>query len=324
MPLFSEKYQVAEVGVWWVFFECIGNVVMDVLCGLHLLVPLLKATAVGEECDPSSFEALQAFGGESAAAGCGQPHRLWLTCRHHDGCFLAFNDCHGSLWMLLEQVLPEEALMQCPVGWQQSLSDEWHMGPSLVAFAVPVGPVLHDVAGVCVALLVYLPEDDVPLACGPDEVVVQELLHPFGRDAYAWCCLPAEPLPEHASPREALLHIGEGERAKGFCRNGGAGCRGCRGAGVHGCGGVGVVAVELCRSVVVSAGVLVVALAHLFGHILVVVVGVDIPDEAFAASAGRTGGFLLSASRDARGFQPVSEIVVHVCLVFVYYQSNYR
>ena len=61
MRLFSEKYQVAEVGVWWVFFECIGNVVTDVLCGLHLLVPLLKATAVGEECNPSSFEALQAF-----------------------------------------------------------------------------------------------------------------------------------------------------------------------------------------------------------------------------------------------------------------------
>ena len=73
-----------------------------------------------------------------------------------------------------------------------------------------------------------------------------------------------------------------------------------------------MVVIVLGGTVVVTAGVLVVALAYLVGDVPARVVSIDVAHEALTAVALRTGGLLLAASRHTRRLQLVTIVLLHV------------
>lgn len=231
------------------------------------------------------MEACRALRCEAAAATGGQPQLVRAEGCHEERRLLALHQTDVRLGTARQQVLAEEALVELPVGRQQSDADEPRVRPPLEALAVAVGAVLHDVAAVHPALLVHLPEDDGAAARGTDEVVVVDALQAVAADAQAAGDDVGEPLPENTPWRMAahdVAHIQRLERRQGCGR-----CMLRRNRNTL--FGPLVVAVVVRGFVVVAARVLVVALAHRVGHILVAVPGVHIAHEAFLLATVRTG-----------------------------------
>lgn len=265
---------------------------------LHLFLPLAVASAVGEECDAPSGQAFHLFRRQTAAAGCGKPQVLGQIGSHEDGRLLALYDAHMCFWVLGKQMFAEEALVQLPVLWKQLLFNQRYVGPALETVPVPVAAVLHDVPAVYQPLTVYLPEDDVSAPCGSDVVV---LIYPpkcLLTYADSRCCNNSEPIPEGAVRRMAAPYVLPGEWPEG---------RKLYGPDValnpDACfPGPLVVAEILRRLVVVAAGVLVVALAHLVGHIGEVLLRIHVAHEALHPATLGALEFLLSVSRQLAGF----------------------
>ena len=78
-----------------------------------------------------------------------------------------------------------------------------------------------------------------------------------------------------------------------------------------------VVMIVLAGLIVVAAGVLVVALTHIVGHILVSVVGIYIAHKAFFLAAVRAGELLLTFTGQLSVFQLITIISVHHLFLFV-------
>ena len=98
---------------------------------------------------------------------------------HDEGSLLALYQADMGIGMLGEQVLTEETLVELPVGWQQSGAYEWHVSPSLIAVTMAVEAVLHDVAAMYLSEVIYLPKDDIPLAGGSNQIVIEDALKLF-------------------------------------------------------------------------------------------------------------------------------------------------
>ena len=276
--------EVAEVGVGRIGLQAVGDVVVDAGGELHLTAPLLVASAVGKEGDATATEAVQLVGAESAAAGSGQPQVLRLQGGHDEGGFLALDEAHTGVRSACEQVLAEEALVELPVGRQQSCADEGYVRPPLESVAVAVGAVVHDVTAVDPVLTVYLPEDDVASAGGAQLVVVVDLPELLGGEVQTVGHAGAEPLPEDAVRRVAATDVLGRHGLEGRQRVGLA-------VAVRvfpGFGGPLVVAVVFRGFVVVAAGVLVVALAHRVGDVLECVACVYVAHQALLLVAVRT------------------------------------
>ena len=205
-------------------------------------------------------------------------------------------------------MLPEEALIELPVEWQESLLDEQPVRPALIAAAVTVRAVLHDVAAVHLPQAVYLPEDDVPPSCGADAVILIDALHLFWRDAEPLGKIRGEPLPERAAGRMASDDkVCRKRRERRELRQ----PRGCMLRWNRNTLCLGVVAEVFRGFAVVAAGVLVVALAHLIGNVLEAVVGIDVADEALTPAALRALELLLPPPRQLPGLKLITKFGVH-------------
>ena len=101
---------------------------------------------------------------------------FWLVGRHNECGLLALHQANMCIWAVRKQMLPEEALVQLPVGWQQTYFHQRYVSPSLKSVAVAVYAVLYDVTAMHLPQLVYLPEDDVSATSGTDKVVLINLL----------------------------------------------------------------------------------------------------------------------------------------------------
>ena len=190
--------EVGQIGVGGVAFEAGRDGVADGGSELHVAAPLVVAAAVGEEDDATALQTVQALGGESTAAAGGQPKVFRTAGGHDEGGLLALHDAHVVVWAACQQVLSEEALVELPVLRQQSVADQLRVRPALIAATVAVGMVLHDVTAVNMAEVVYLPEDDVGLVGGAEQVVVVDLTEPLGRNGKSPRHVVGHPLPEGA------------------------------------------------------------------------------------------------------------------------------
>ena len=190
-----------------------------------------------------------------------------------------------GLWILGEQMLAVETLVELPVGRQQSCTHQWDVRPPLKAPSMTVDAILHDVPCVYQSVFANLPEDDVALAGGSDAVVVVDLQQSLQADVETLCHIACEPLPEDAVWRMAALYELRGQWLEGRQR-----ARLAVAVGVDrrlGC--PLVVSVVFTGFVVVSARVLVVALAHAVCHIAETVACIDVAHQALFLSAVRTG-----------------------------------
>ena len=261
----------------------------------HLLLPLAVAATVREDGDATATQAVDLLRGQPAAACRSQPQIFRLAGRHDECSLLALHQTHMGIGAAREQMLAEEALVQLPVGWQQTGTYQRRVRPSLKAVAVAVDTILHDVAAVHQALLVYLPEDDVPATGGSDEVVLVDLLKLLLREVQATGNIRTEPLPEDALPRVAAQYILHREGHEWGQRDGlamafGATCR-------FACPLVVLIIIR--GFVVVAAGVLVVALSHAVVHIAEAVLGIHIAHQALLPATVRTGEFTGLTARQA-------------------------
>lgn len=163
-----------------------------------MAAPLIVTAAIGEEDDATALQTVQTLGGESAATGRGQPEVFRTAGGHNEGGFLALHDAHVVVGATGQQMLSEETLIELPVLWEQSVANQLDVRPALIAPAVAVGMVLHDVSAVYLSEVVYLPEDDVGLVSGAELVVVEDLTESLGRDGKSLCHVVGQPLPEGA------------------------------------------------------------------------------------------------------------------------------
>ena len=217
---------------------------------------------------------------------------------HDERRLLTLHQADMTVWIACQQVLAEEALVQLPVLGQHALTDQRYVCPALIAAAMAVGMVLHDVAAVHQPVVVYLPEDDVALVGGAQQVVVVDAPDIASRQVEPWRQAGGEPIPEGALRRVAARDVGHGQRLEGRQRCGHSVLRFSRNMLTCPL----VVAVVVGRRVVVAAGVLVVALAHRVGHVLKSVLRVDIAHQALLLSAMRTGELAWLVARQAFTF----------------------
>ena len=210
---------------------------------------------------------------------------------------LAFHETHGGVRTYRQQVLAEEALYQREVLSQQALANHSSMYPALIALTMAIGTVLHDMTGTNTLMFIDLPEDDLATTGGSDVIVIVEALGCFFADAQLLSTRYAKPLPKGAVWRVALCHIALRQR---FNDNGSRRLLydDLQGLLVRPC--PWLVAEELCGFVVVAAAVFMVAAPYPVIDILAVALCIDIAHEAALASAMRTGGFLLAATRHTR------------------------
>ena len=101
-----------------------------------------------------------------------------------------------GLWLPTEQMLTKEALIECPIGRQQSFPNERNMRPSLKAFTMTVETVVHDMSAVYLLLMVYLPKDDITFICGSNEVVIKYTLDLFWRKVESLGYIRRKPSPK--------------------------------------------------------------------------------------------------------------------------------
>ena len=279
------QHEVGQIGVGPVALQAWRQVVEDAGGELHLMAPLLVAATVGEQGDATASQTVQTLCRQSAAARRGQPKEFRTGGSHDEGGLLAFHQADVLVGIACQQVLAVEALVERPVLWQLACTDQRYVRPPLIAAAMSVGMVLHDVAAVYLPLVVYLPEDDVAASGGSQQIVVVDAPDIIGRQMEALGHIGDQPIPESALWRMAAVDEGHGQRLEGRQR--------LRLAMVVriglGFGGPLVVAVVVRRLVVVAAGVLVVAFAHRVGHVLVAILGVDIAHQALPFAAVRTG-----------------------------------
>ena len=163
-----------------------------------MAAPLVVTAAIGEENDATALQTMQTLSGESAATGRGQPEVFRTAGGHDEGGLLALHDAHVVVGATGQQVLSEEALIELPVLWQHSVANQLDVRPALIAAAVAVGMVLHDVSAVYLSEVVYLPEDDVGLVGSSQLVVVEDLTESLMRDGKSPCHVVGQPLPEGA------------------------------------------------------------------------------------------------------------------------------
>lgn len=279
------QQEVGQIGVGCILLEPGGYVVVDAGGLAHLPAPLVVAAAVGKQGDTTASQAFQPFYGQSATARRGHPQVL-RTVGGHDECrLLALDDADVLLRVPVQQVFAIQALVERPVQGQPSGTYQCDVRPALVAAAVAVGMVLHDVSAVYASLAVYLPEDDVALPGGSHEVVVVDAPQLLLTDGEACGDGLRQPLPKGALRRMAAQDVGRVQWLEG--RQGWWRCVLRFRLNTHLC--PLVVAVVFGRGVVVAAGVLVVALAHRVVHVAVAVLGVDVAHQALPSSALRTG-----------------------------------
>ena len=190
-------------------------------------------------------------------------------------------------------MLSEEALVQLPVGRQQPLAYQRYVRPALEAVAVAVRAILHDVTAMRQSPVVYLPEDDVAAACGSDAVVLIDLLQSRWSNAEPRGHIRRHPLPKNTAWRLAAHNVFHRQRLEGRQR------RRCGTQVSHLWLTASetlaypfvprVVVVVFRRSVVIAAGVLVVAFAHRVVQIAKTIVGIDVSYETLPLAALRTG-----------------------------------
>ena len=190
--------EVGQVGVGSVAFETRRDGVVDGGGCLHMAAPLVVAAAVGEEDDATALQTMQTLDGEPATTGRSHPEVFRSAGGHDEGGLLALHDAHVVVGATGQQVLSEEALIELPVLWQHSVANQLDVRPALIAAAVAVGMILHDVTTVDLLEVVYLPEDDVGLVGGSKLVVVEDLTESLRRDGKSLCYVVGQPLPEGA------------------------------------------------------------------------------------------------------------------------------
>ena len=332
-PLLKEE--VGEVGVRGAGFELGVDGELQAAGLLHGVLPLVEATAVGKEGEAAVAQALDLFGIESAAAAGGQPQQLGVARGEYECGLLALDNADVSLGTLGQQVLAEEALLQFPIGRQLPSGHHSAVHPALMATAVAVGTVLHDVAGAHALLLVDLPEDDFRVRGGSDKVVFVHVLQGSGLEVEAGCGVAGEPLPEVALRGVAARNEVAGQGLQRTRKAAG------RTVGLNACLlatlskalpttglillptaliiAVGlrlprVVAVEFCGAIVVAAGLLVVAAPHAIIKVAIIILGIYIADKALPATALRTGALLLPTPREALAL----ELIAIFCLYHDY------
>ena len=203
--------QVGEIGIGGILLQPVGDVVLQSGGPLHHLLPLLQAAAVGEEGEATVSQALYLLSIESAATCSSKPKHLGVTGSQDKCRLLALHDADVGLGVKRQQVLTEEALVELPVGRQQFLLDKRAVRPALIALAVPVAPVLHDMAAVHQSDVVHLPEDDAAPACGSYAVVLIDALHLLRSELQPLGAITGKPLPEGAARRMAAQDVLHGQ-----------------------------------------------------------------------------------------------------------------
>lgn len=134
----------------------------------------------------------------------------------HDECRLfTLYETYVGVRPTAEKVLTKEALIECPVGWQQSYPNERNVRPTLKTLTVTIVAVVHDMATVNLLLTVYLPEYDIASLCGTNEVVIIDTAYLLRRECKLAGNTGGEPLPENTIRRMATSDILHGQWLEG-------------------------------------------------------------------------------------------------------------
>lgn len=153
---------------------------MGVLIFGQLLDPFLIAIDIGKGDDFVAGEDQEAVVDAGFAAG-GEPDVFRHEAGTDDGGLLTFDERHRLIRMLLEQMLPEQALRQVPGSGQLPGLAHQGMNPGDARRRIGIfdamaglGVILHNLAGPAPAFDVELEEDGGPVAGDADTVVFDE------------------------------------------------------------------------------------------------------------------------------------------------------
>lgn len=317
--LYSSEDEVDKVGVWWILFHAVVDGVGDAADVLHLLLPFVIASAVGEDGDTSSTQAFEFLWCDTVTSACGKPEQVGVDGCHDDGCLLAFHEAYLCIGTARKQMLSEEALAQVEALWQVVLLKQFAVHPRAILPPVAVRFVAHNLSGAHLSLLVYLPEDDPALIIGTYLVVVVYLPESVLTDVEHWCHKVLCPFPENALRRVVLAEEmrWQWDEWWRWWRWGGLAMGERKFAPAVFLPHPWVVLEVFLGSIVVAARLLVVASAYAVVKVSALVLGVHIPYEALPSATVRAGGLLLSAPRNIGAFKLKSEIsMYHCCNVF--------